>query len=287
MNAATTLERPEILATPDQTLPLVGAAMPIEALALHQDWILSHNRDLELQDGFRSEVIDGDWKPLVAKTKSVLEGYTGRMGIHGPFDGLLIASWDAPVREFVRNRHLKALEFAEGLGATHMVMHSPFLYFGHAMVAHNKAHGLKDQIAWAHETLNAVVARASSIGCQIVIENIRDTNPLPLLELVKSFNSEFVRFSLDTGHANLMHEIGAPTADQWVLDAGEYLGHVHLQDNDGQLDRHWHPGRGSINWYAVFNALQKLKHQPRLILEVRDADTMPAFDWLCSQRFVR
>jgi sugar phosphate isomerase/epimerase len=287
MNTATVLERPEMLAIPNKKLPIVGAAMPIEALELHQHWILEQHRDLEIQDGFRSDVLDGDWKPLVAKAKSLLEGYTGRMGIHGPFDGLLIASWDAPVREFVRNRYLKALEFAEGLGASHMVMHSPFLYFGHPMVAHTKANGLNDQIGWAHETLNAVVARASEIGCQIVIENIRDTNPLPLLELVKSFNSEFVRMSLDTGHANLMHEIGAPTADQWVHDAGAYLGHVHLQDNDAQLDRHWHPGRGSINWYAVFKAIEKLEHQPRLILEVRDADVMPAFDWLVNQGFVR
>jgi sugar phosphate isomerase/epimerase len=287
MNTATVLERPEMLAIPNKKLPIVGAAMPIETLVLQQAWILEQNRDLEIQDGFRSDVLDGDWRPLVNKAKSLLEGYTGRMGIHGPFDGLLIASWDAPVREFVRGRYLKALEFAEGLGATHMVMHSPFLYFGHAMIAHSQAHGLKDQIGWAHETLNAVVARASEIGCQIVIENIRDTNPLPLLELVKSFDSKFVRFSLDTGHANLMHEIGAPTADQWVLDAGEYLGHVHLQDNDGQLDRHWHPGRGSINWYAVFKALSTLEHNPRLILEVRDADVIPAFDWLCNQGFVR
>lgn len=287
MNAATTLERPEMATILSEKLPIVGAAMPIEALVLHRDWILEQNRDLELQDGFRSDVIDGDWKPLVFKAKELLEGYTGRMGIHGPFDGLLIASWDKPVREFVRSRYLKALEFAEGLGASHMVMHSPFLYFGHPMVAHTKSQGLNDQIGWAHETLNAVIARASEIGCQIVIENIRDTNPVPLLELVKSFNSEFVRMSLDTGHANLMHEIGAPTADQWVLDASEYLGHVHLQDNDGQLDRHWHPGRGSINWYAVFKALEKLEHKPRLILEVRDADVMPAFDWLCHQGLVR
>jgi sugar phosphate isomerase/epimerase len=287
MNTSTVLEPPELLIVPNEKLPIVGAAMPIEALALHQDWILSLNRDLELQDGFRSNVIDGDWKPLVAKAKTLLEGYTGRMGIHGPFDGLLIASWDAPVREFVRGRYLKALEFAEGLGASHMVMHSPFLYFGHPMVAHTKSQGLSDQIGWAHETLNAVVARASEIGCQIVIENIRDTNPLPLLELVRSFNSETVRMSLDTGHANLMHEIGAPTADQWVLDAGEYLGHVHLQDNDAQFDRHWQPGRGSINWYAVFKALEQLEHKPRLILEVRDAVVKPAFDWLVLQGFVR
>jgi sugar phosphate isomerase/epimerase len=287
MNSTVVLERPEILQTPDSNLPLVGAAMPIEALERHQSWLLEQNRDLEIQDGFRSDVIDGDWQPLVQKVKTLLEGYSGRMGIHGPFDGLLIASWDAPVRRFVEGRYLKALEFAEGLGATHMVMHSPFLYFGHAMIAHSEAHGLKDQIAWAHDTLKNVIARATQIGCQIVIENIRDTNPRPLLELVKSFESEFVRMSLDTGHANLMHEIGAPTADQWVRDAGAMLGHVHLQDNDRQLDRHWNPGRGSINWYAVFKALETLEHQPRLILEVRDADIQPGFEWFVREGFAR
>ncbi len=276
------------------TLPTLGAAMPIDLIGEHRDWLLEHDgRDLEIQDGFRADVLDGDWKPVIQKARDALEGHAGRVGIHGPFDGLHIGSWDAAVRAFVAARYLKALDFVEALidaigqREPHLVMHSPFLFFGHPQVAHTPATGLRDQVKWVHHTLEPVVSRAASLGCTIVIENIRDTNPQPLLALVKSFDSEFVRVSLDTGHANLMREIGGPNADQWVRDAGGWLGHVHLQDNDGMLDHHWQPGKGSINWFAVMTELRKLETRPRLILEVRDAEVRPAAIWLASQGLAR
>jgi sugar phosphate isomerase/epimerase len=276
------------------TLPTLGAAMPIDLIGEHRDWLLEHGgRDLEIQDGFRADVLDGDWKPVIQKARDALEGHAGRVGIHGPFDGLHIGSWDAAVRAFVAARYLKALDFVEALTDAmgqrepHLVMHSPFLFFGHPQVAHTPATGLQDQIKWVHHTLEPVVSRASSLGCTIVIENIRDTNPQPLLALVKSFDSKFVRLSLDTGHANLMREIGGPNADQWVRDAGSWLGHVHLQDNDGMLDHHWQPGKGSINWFAVMTELRKLETRPRLILEVRNTEVRPAAIWLASQGLAR
>lgn len=277
--------------TPLHTL---GAAMPIEKIPEHAEWLHQHGgRDLEIQDAFRADVLDGDWKPVIKKAKDALEGHTGRVGVHGPFDGLHIGSWDAAVRDFVAARYLKALDFVDALTDAlgrrepHLVMHSPFLFFGHPQVAHTPATGLHDQIKWVHHTLEGVVSRASSLGCTIVIENIRDTNPAPLIALVKSFDSQFVRLSLDTGHANLMHEIGGPKADQWVRDAGALLGHVHLQDNDGMLDHHWQPGAGAINWRAVLTELRKLESKPRLILEVRDTEVKPAADWLVAQGIAR
>ncbi len=281
-------------------LPVLGAAMPIKHLGEHANWLLEpqqhghDGRDLELQDSCRSEVIDGDWKPLVAEAKTMLEGFTGRIGIHGPYDGLHIGAWDGAVQRFVSERYLKALEFAEGLGEAfdahgklHMVMHSPFLFFGHPMVTHTKATGLEDQIGWVHATLEKVVERAASIGCVIVIENIRDTNPNPLLELVASFKSESVRMSLDVGHANLMQAIGGPTPDAWVRAAGNLLGHVHLQDNDAMNDYHWPAGRGSINWQTLLLAIKNLETMqenrpdslvpPRLILEVREVEQAANF----------
>ena len=53
------------------------------------------------------------------------------------------------------------------------------------------------------------------------------------------------------------------------------LGHVHLQDVDGHLDRHWPPGMGTVNWQALFAALSTLDHQPRLLLELREPARIP------------
>jgi sugar phosphate isomerase/epimerase len=33
--------------------------------------------------------------------------------------------------------------------------------------------------------------------------------------------------------------------------------HVHAADNDGLTNQHMDPGEGTIDWEAVFNALQK------------------------------
>ena len=50
------------------------------------------------------------------------------------------------------------------------------------------------------------------------------------------------------------------------------MGHVHLQDADGYADRHWAPGEGTVNWYAVFRALREDAPQARLVLEMRNPD---------------
>lgn len=263
--------------------PVLGAAMPIEQLTNHIDWILEHNRDLEIQDAIRAEVLDGDWKPLIEQAKQLLEGYTGRMGVHGPFDGLWMASFDPAVRRFIASRYERALAFAGELGATHMVIHSPFLFFGHPQVAHTPHSGLLQQLEYVHDTLESIHPLARNLGLTLVIENIRDTNPQPLRTLVQSFSSDHVRMSLDAGHAYLMQQIGGPTPDQWVLEAGNLLGHIHLQDNDGALDRHWSPGDGHINWQALFKALQKTEAKPRLILEVKPEEIRKAADYLIGQ----
>ena len=252
------------------SLPTLGAAMPIDQLETHTDWLKSQQRDLEIQDPFRPDVLDGNWKPLAQRAKQLLSGYTGRMGIHGPFDGLALMSIDPKVSQVAASRLLQALDFAEEIGATHMVVHSPFMAFGHAFVPTSPYYERSKMIERVHKTIENVLPRAEQIKCTLVIENIQDMHPTPWLELIRSFKSEYVRASIDVGHAFLMHRIGGASPDAFVREAGELLAHVHLQDTDGLSDRHWCPGNGNLNWYALFSALHALPHRPRLILELHD-----------------
>jgi hypothetical protein len=43
-------------------LPLVGAALGLQELRLHREWILAGQRDLELQHFVKAEVLVGDWQ---------------------------------------------------------------------------------------------------------------------------------------------------------------------------------------------------------------------------------
>jgi sugar phosphate isomerase/epimerase len=114
------------------------------------------------------------------------------------------------------------------------------------------------------------VKRAEQIGCTIVIENIFDTSPALWLDLIRSFNSPHVRASIDVGHAYIMHKMGGAPPDAFVRAAGDLLAHVHVQDTDGLSDRHWCPGDGHINWFALFDALSSVTSTPRLVLELHD-----------------
>ncbi len=272
----------------EQTLPTIGAALQIKNLAHYRDWLIAEQRDLEIQDACVPDVLDGDWQPLVTRVRDALDGYQGRMGIHGPFMSLNLLAIDPKIRAVVSERMLQALEFGAELGATHMVIHSPYLFFGTPFLAGAATNRSFDDIGIVHATLEAAVKRAGEIGCTLVIENITDSNPAALLDLIRSFDSSHVRMSLDTGHAAIPQQRGGPTPDQWVREAGSLLEHVHVQDSDGHYDRHWAPGDGSIGWYALFEALATLEQQPRLVLELRDqTKIMRGYEWLRDRGFVR
>lgn len=252
------------------TLPTVGAAMMSDMLPTYYDWLFEAQRDLEIQDAFDPAVLDGDWQARARQIRDTLNGYGGCIGIHGPFMSLTLMGYDPKIRAVVAERFRQALEFAAAIGASHMVVHSPFTFFGGPFLPHTPAYRLADEIDLVRATLESVLPLAEQARCTLVVENIFDKNPAPLLQTIRSFESEYVRMSLDTGHALIMQQHGGPSPDAWVRAAGDLLGHVHLQDGDGQVDRHWTPGNGNLNWFAFFEALGELDHQPRLIIEIKD-----------------
>ncbi len=268
----------------DKRLTL-GAAMHSKLLPQYRDWLLDKQRDLELQDLAWHEELDGDWLPNVDHIRQQLSDHTGRLGIHGPFQGLPLASYDSEVRAVVAKRMLKGLDYCAEIGATHMVAHSPFMFLGTPMAPNTTNMGQQGVIDLTHATLETVLPRAQEIGCAIVIETIFDRTPGMLLALVKSFDSEFVRLSIDTGHVFINYtQYGGAPLDYWVDEAGDYLEHVHIQDGDGHSDRHWVPGDGDINWRVLFSALAKLEQTPRMIIEIKDeTDILRADQWFVDE----
>jgi sugar phosphate isomerase/epimerase len=259
-----------------QDLPVIGAALAVPELPDFRDWLFEKDRDLELQTFHEPEVITGDWAPHAEAARRILDGHRGRLGIHGPFWGFTIHSKDPDVRAIVARRMMTGLDICDAVGATQMVIHSPYSTWDYNNLDNHS--GARDLlIETVHETLGGVVQRAADQGVTLVLENIEDIDPLDRLRLVQSFDSDAVRLSVDTGHAAYAHgSTGAPPVDYFIAAAGEMLHHVHLQDADGYADRHWTIGEGRVLWPSVFRALGHLQGRPRLILELRDKAGIPA-----------
>lgn len=251
-------------------LTSLGAALMTHELEPQLEWLVAGKRDLELQDFCQHELLDGDWQNVLTKAKEMLKDYPGRVGIHGPFWGLNLANPDPCLRDAVKRRLEHSLTIAKELGATHLVIHSPIEPWLHRHIVNSKKE--KDYVMSLFvDTLAELTKKASAMGCLLVMENIMDIDPRLQLDLIKSINSDALKMSVDVGHAFCMHrQHHAPPPDQFIAEAGSYLAHVHLQDTDGYLDRHWLPGEGQINFKAVLEEIATTGAEPRLIIEVKD-----------------
>ena len=251
-------------------LPILGAALGHDDLATHRDWLLEAPRDLELQALVEAKTLDGDWSGLAAETLRLLDGHQGRLGIHGPFWGFTISSYEPEVRKIVTRRLHQALDVCAAVKGSHVVIHSPFTTWGYNHRGLYPRDGER-MIEATRDTLAPVLARAADMGVTFMLENIEDIDPMDRAGLCEALDWQALALSVDTGHAHYAHgSTGAPPVDFFIRAAGARLGHVHLQDADGYADRHWQIGQGNILWPSVFAALAETGANPRLILELRD-----------------
>lgn len=262
----------------------IGACLMAHEIAGHRDWLFDTDRDIEIQDFMSHAALSHDFDATVSAVRHALQGHAGRVGIHGPFEGIDIDNKDPELQPLIAARFIRGLEAADAIGARQMVLHSPYTLWYQNNI-HNGADYAADKLARIHEVLGGVVRRAEVLGITLVIENIHDVDPATRRQMVDSFGSGAIAVSIDTGHAHLARRMsGAPPVDYFVRDAGDQLAHVHLQDLDGHADRHWPPGEGEIEWHAVFAALSDCTSAPHLVLELQQEAKIPvAFAYLKGQ----
>jgi sugar phosphate isomerase/epimerase len=254
----------------------IGACLKTSEISAHRAWLFDAARDIELQDFMTHDALTIEFEDRIAAARTALDGHHGRLGIHGPYEGLDIDNKDAELRPVISARFLKALEAADRIGARQMVLHSPFTAWYQNNIFSFPGYA-ETKLARIHDILRPVLHAAEEMGITLVIENIQDVRPETRRAMVDSFGSAAIALSIDTGHAQLARRMsGAPPVADFVEDAGAQLAHVHLQDVDGHADRHWPPGEGEIEWTAVFRALAASKSDPHLVLELRDKASIPA-----------
>ena len=98
------------------------------------------------------------------------------------------------------------------------------------------------------------------------------TSTEKILEIVKLINDDHFRVCLDTGHSSAVGN--SPAHDVRILGK-EYLHSLHIHDNDGRHDYHWHPFAGVIDWKDFCDALCEIEYDGVLNLEVGRQKNLP------------
>lgn len=220
------------------------------------------------EEDFKAELLE--YKRLVEA-----EGITVWQ-VHSP--------WRHPAQDFTPEDRaerlecfLKAVRGAGYLGATHFVLH-PIMPFGTNSPEHPEL--MKDMNA---EFMGRLYKEAVEYGVKhIDIENL----PFPALpinhtnqcldfakRMNRETNSDMFKVCLDTGHANFC---GENPADSVRMVGHEYLGALHVHDNNGKADQHQTPGNGNIDWEDFSNALQEIEFEGCMSYETNVPNSIPA-----------
>jgi sugar phosphate isomerase/epimerase len=174
--------------------------------------------------------------------------------------------WRHPAQDFTPEDRaerldcfLKAVRGSGYLGATHFVVHA-IMPFGTNSPEHPEL--MRDMNA---EFMGRLAEEAKEYGVKhICVENL----PFPALpinhtpqcldfakRMNKETNSDIFKVCLDTGHSNFC---GEKPADAVRLLGKEYLGALHVHDNNGKADQHLRPGFGNIDWEDFSDALAEI-----------------------------
>ena len=251
------------------SLPVIGAQLSVLDLDRHRDWLFEKHRDLELPEFCMADVLRNP-DAFIGMAKQKLNGWRGRLGIHGPFSGFELDCKDSDIRAVIQQRLDQALDVCERLGAVQMVIHSPYDGWDQSNLdtAPKNRERRVDAIL---RVLQPALQRAENIGVTMVMENIKDLSPKDRADVVEAADSSALRLSVDVGHAHWAHHVcGAPSAAEFIAQGGVSLAHVHLQDTDGLADRHWVLGEGNIPFNDIFTALAAHGTNPHLIIEIND-----------------
>jgi len=136
---------------------------------------------------------------------------------------------------------LNRLEMVDALGGRAAVLHPPIL-------PADGAEALWDACRRGVDEVEPFLRRT---GLRLAFENLASHASWDVIaRLCDAYGADVVGLCFDAGHANLI-EGGVGELDR----LRDRIVALHLHDNEGQEDRHWHPFDGSMDWPAFASVL--------------------------------
>jgi len=206
------------------------------------------NVGIELQSyGLKGVESPQSWEEKIKQHKKIIENFSGRISVHGPFVGIRQTHRDCLLKEAVKTRMQMTFEVAKELRPEAIVMHS-------GIDGDIKKWKLMD--FWLEKTTDfwkKEIKKYEKEGIKIVIENTGEESPDILIKLCDAVNSDFFALCLDTGHMNVFSEL---QSFEWVKKMSKRLQYVHLHDNNGENDDHLPVGKGNIDFDSFFESIK-------------------------------
>jgi len=165
--------------------------------------------------------------------------------VHGPFTEIIPMGIDGKIVEAGMERLNEAAEFAIKAGSKKMVFHTGLI----TDMYYDSWHIEKSSKFWERFIKN------KPDDFNICIENVFETSPMALKEIIDIIGDKRVGICLDIGHANARKN--DYDIYDWIEILGKRIKHFHIHNNDGTKDSHKPLGDGSLDYHKVFDCITK------------------------------
>lgn len=212
-------------------------------------------------DAWACDHLGLDWHRNLARTLSE-SGLS--CSIHLPFFDLQPGGLDSLIVKATRERLSRALDLADVYAPKRLVAHGAFrppLYEFY----------LEDWVRESVRTWEHCLDSMPDSGL-LVLENVWETSPEPLLRVLAELPEKRVGLCLDLGHWYAFGQ-GWERKDlnAWIEKIAPRLAHVHLHDNHGHRDEHLGMGCGTIPWAEFFECIRRFGARPTATLEPHES----------------
>ena len=226
--------------------------------------------NLEIAEFCTAWNMDREFPVVDQEVKEKIKGVGGLL-LHAPFNELFPCAIDPKARELAAARFRQAIDLAKAYGAKKVILHggyNPWIYYPVWYV--------EQSILFWKAFLQ------QDPGVELVLENVLETDPTWLLDIVKGVNDPRLRMCLDIGHVNAYSKIPVM---EWLELCAPWIGHFHVHNNDGTADRHCALFEGSIPMADFLRRAEKLCPDATFTLELMEDG--PSVAWLADNGLLR
>lgn len=198
--------------------------------------------------------------------KSMLDGISNTT-LHGPFNELFPCAIDLKARSLAAYRYRQAIDLAKRYGSKKVIFHggyNPWIYYPEWYV--------KQSVVFWKDFLK------KDPGVEIVLENVLETQPEWLVDIVKGVDNPQLKLCLDIGHVNAYSKTSVM---EWLEVCAPYISHFHIHNNDTTWDTHSALDDGIIPMKELLMQAEKLCPNATFTLEVMEAE--PSVRWLMEE----
>lgn len=221
---------------------------------------------LEIAEYCTAWNMDDEFAQTDALVSGKLEGIERRI-LHAPYNELFPCAIDRRARALAARRYRQAVALAKRYGAEKVVIHggyNPWIYYPVWYV--------EQSILFWRDFLK------EDPGVELVLENVLETDPQWLLDIVRGVDDQRLRLCLDVGHVNAYSKV---PVHEWVDAWQPYLSHFHIHNNDGSRDAHSALDCGSIPMGELLAYARERCPDATFTLELMEAE--PSVRWLLEE----